>query len=320
MDIVIFFAKSDQIPKSSERYDVNGVMLDVQLLSEDQPSIVAAYLELLATTRNKAPHGLIQIKFHSIVQTFHRPDESSPDLEIVKVAYLGRRWSQQQRPKGVVVPIHGIRTNAEGWLPHLCLSASTSGWAVAPYVYGYREVSILAVEKQKSEVVEGFRDWLIEVRRQYPGPISVIAHSFGTYVIGRYLKEANDISQKFDAVILCGSVLNTGYDWAAPLDQAVVGRVLNTISVRDEWVRFLPDGGVPLLAKDDLLGEAGCVGFSTTHSRLQQIKSSLLKHNNVFKDDVIVGEWLPFLELSKGSQGRRAEEKLMEKIRMGDYG
>lgn len=304
MDIVILFARSDQIPKSNECYDANGVTLDVQLLAEEQESILAAYLELLATTRSEVPHGLVQIKFNSIVQTLHRPEESSPDLEIVKAAYLGRRWSQQLTPKGLIVPIHGIRTHAEGWLPHLCLSASASGWAIAPYIYGYREVSILGSKTDKTEVVEGFRDWLIEVRRQYSGPISVIAHSFGTYIIGRYLMEANDITEKFDAVILCGSILKTDYDWLSLLNDAVVGGVLNTISTEDEWVKFLPNGGVPMLASDPLFGNVGKNGFSAQHPRFHQIQSALLTHNNVFKDDVINGEWLPFLEMSKGSQRR----------------
>ena len=171
MDIVILFARSDQIPKSTERYDANGVTLDVQLLAEEKVSIVDAYLELLATTRSEVPHGLVQIKLHSTVKTIYPPKESSPDLEIVKVAYIGRRWSQQLMPKGVIVPIHGIRTHAEGWLPHLCLSATASGWAIAPYIYGYREVSILASKAGKAAVVEGFRDWLIQVRRQFEGPI-----------------------------------------------------------------------------------------------------------------------------------------------------
>lgn len=317
MDIVILFARSDQIPKSSERYDANGVTLDVQLLAEEQVSIVDAYLELLATTRSEVPHGLVQIKLHSSVKTIYPPDESSPDLDIVKVAYIGRRWSQQQMPKGVIVPIHGIRTHAEGWLPHLCLSATASGWAIAPYVYGYREASILASKKEKAGVVEGFRDWLIQVRRQYAGPISIIAHSFGTYILGRYLKEANDITEKFDAVILCSSILNKNYDWPSLLDGAVVGRLLNTVSTEDEWVKFLPDGGVPFLANDPLFGDAGCNGFLASHPRFQQIESSLLTHNNVFKEDVVKGEWLPFLEISKGSQLRRMNEKLLEEFRLG---
>ncbi len=318
MDVVILFARVDQIPKSSERYNINGVMLDVQLLALEQKTIVDAYLELLATTRADTPHGLVQIKFHSTVSTVHRPDASSPDLEIVKVAYLGRHWSNAQQTKGVIVPIHGIRTHAEGWLPHLCLSATTSGWAIAPYIYGYRDVSILASKKERNEVVEGFRDWLIDIRRKYDGPISVIAHSFGTYVVGRYLMQSGDISNPLDAVILCGSILTRNYDWGKPLDEAVVGHVLNTVSEKDEWVRFMPDGGIPLLADDDMYGDAGYAGFTANHPRLKQIRSALLTHNNVFKDDVVVGKWLPFLELAKGSQRRRLFERIIERHKRGD--
>lgn len=315
MDIVILFARSDQIPKSSERYDANGVILDVQLLAEEQVSILDAYLELLATTRSGVSHGLIQIKLHSTFKTVHPPAEPSPNLEIVKIGYTGRRWSQQLNPKGVIVPIHGIRTHAEGWLPHLCLSATSSGWAIAPYVYGYREATILGSNNEKARVVEGFRDWLIQVRRQYAGPISVIAHSFGSYIFGRYLMDAKDIKERFDAVILCGSMLNREYDWASLLNDAVVGRVLNTVSTNDEWVKFMPEGGVPLLAKDPLFGKAGCEGFSASHPRFHQIQSALLTHSNVFKEDVVKGEWLPFLEISKGSQLRRMNEKIAEEIR-----
>lgn len=319
MDVVILFARADQIPKSNERYNINGVMLDVQLLALEQKTIVAAYLELLATTRADTPHGLVQIKFHSTVSTVFRPNASSPDLEIVKVAYLGRHWSNAQQTKGVIVPIHGIRTHAEGWLPHLCLSATTSGWAIAPYIYGYRDLSILTSTKERTQVVEGFRDWLIDIRRKHEGPISVIAHSFGTYVIGRYLMQAGDISHPLDAVILCGSILTRGYDWRKPLDEAVVGHVLNTVSEKDEWVKFMPDGGIPLLAGDDIYGDAGWAGFNASHPRLKQIRSALLTHNNVFKDDVVVGEWLPFLELAKGSQYRRSYERFIEMNKRGDF-
>ena len=319
MDVVILFAHADLIPKSNERYNINGVMLDVQLLALEQKTIVDAYLELLATTRADTPHGLVQIKFHSTVSTVYRPDASSPDLDIVKVAYLNRHWSNTQETKGVIVPIHGIRTHAEGWLPHLCLSATTSGWAIAPYIYGYRELSILTSTKDRTQVVEGFRDWLIDIRRKYEGPISVIAHSFGTYVVGRYLMQAGDISEPLDAVILCGSILTRDYDWSKHLDEAVVGHVLNTISEKDEWVKFMPDGGIPLLAGDDLYGDAGWSGFTANHPRLKQIRSALLMHNNVFKDDVVVGEWLPFLELAKGSQYRRSCERIIEMAMRGDF-
>lgn len=315
MDIAIFFATSSQIPQGRERYDINGVMLDVQLLAEDQPSIADAYLELLSTTRFGVKHGLVQIKLHSAVQTHYSPNHPSKDLEIVKVAYLGRRWSKQEATKGILIPIHGIRTHAEEWLPRLCLSASTSGWAVAPYVYGYREVSVLRNEAEKVKIVEGFRNWLMEVRKLYAGPISIVAHSFGTYVVGRYLTRADDISEKFDCVILCGSILSPEFNWGDLIERAIVGQVLNTVSANDEWVKFLPDGGIPFLAEDALFGAAGKSGFVCKHPQFYEISSSLLTHNNVFRDDVIMAQWLPFLEASKGSLERKSHQLLMERIK-----
>ncbi|MFM0010055.1 alpha/beta hydrolase [Paraburkholderia sediminicola] len=300
MDLLIFFAEGNQIPKSSEVYDVNGVRLDVQLLSEDQPTIRDAFLQLISTTRSGVKHGIVQIKFHQSVTTHWRPERRSIDFDIVKAAYLGRHYSQLQAPKGVVIPIHGIRTHAD-WMPYLSLVASTSGWAVAPYVYGYRDVGILSSKKEKTEVLDGFRTWLSVVRENYKGPMSIIAHSFGTYIVGRYLRDAKDIAEGFDAVVLCGSILNTSYDWGSSLEEGMVGRVLNTVSEKDEWVKYLSGGGIPIFAKDDLFGEAGYKGFACKHDRFHQISSSLLQHNNVFRNDVIISQWLPFLEMSKGA-------------------
>lgn len=315
LDVVIFFATSSQVPHGRERYDIDGLMLDVQLLAEGQPEIASAYLELLGTTRSGARHGLVQVKMHSSVQTFYRPEQSSQSLEIVKVAYLGRRWSKQQTTKGVIVPLHGIRTHADGWLPRLCLSASTSGWAVAPYVYGYRSANVLRNEEEKAEIVEGFRSWLIDVRKEYEGPISIVAHSFGSYIVGRYLSNAGDISEKFECVILCGSILTTNFDWGDFIDRGIVGRVLNTISEEDEWVRYIPDGGIRFLAKDDLFGAAGKSGFVKEHPQLCQIRSALLTHNNVFREDVVTAQWLPYLEASKGALEQKAFQLLLERLK-----
>jgi len=136
LDLIIFFATSSEIPKSLESFYVDGVQLDIQLLSEDEQEIKSAFLELLSTTRTKFRYGLVQIKFDSRVVTHQSPGERSAAFDIVKVAYLGRKYARLNKIKGVVVPIHGIRTHAE-WIPQISLCASTSGWAVAPYYYGY---------------------------------------------------------------------------------------------------------------------------------------------------------------------------------------
>jgi pimeloyl-ACP methyl ester carboxylesterase len=309
IDLLIIFASSAEIPKSLESFYVDGVRLDIQLLAEDQSEILQAFLTLLATSRQKMPHGLVQIKFYGRAATYFRPEGTPEYFEIVKTAYLGRKYAELRSVKGVIIPIHGIRTTAD-WLPQFTLLASTSGWAVAPYVYGNRGATIMINESEKKEVVEGFRDWVDFVRNIYEGPISIVAHSFGTYIFTRYIRDAGDLNKPFDSVIFCGSVVSRDFDWSSYLDKCIIGNVLNTISASDEWVKFMPEGGVPILASDKLFGKAGVDGFSSPHKDLTQVKSALLQHNNIFKRDVIRGLWLPFLEVSRGAVHRRGYEQL----------
>jgi len=314
LDLLIFFANSAQIPKSLESFYVDGVSLDIQLLSEDEPEIKAAFLELLATTRAGITHGLVQIKFNSQVATHLRPEKRSVAFDIVKTAYLGRKVANLREVAGLVVPIHGIRTHA-AWIPHVSLLASTSGWAVAPYYYGYQDVSILRDKKQKTLAVQGLRDWLSNLRPHWDRPISIIAHSFGTYLVARYLQEAKDLTAPIDSIIFCGSMVKGDYDWVSLLDSGKVGRVLNTVSEEDEWIRMMPEGGLWWLAEDELFGKAGWAGFSRKHTRLTEIRSSLLNHNNMFKFDVILGQWIPFMKLARGTHFKVNFDIMISKVK-----
>lgn len=314
LDLLIFFATSSEVPKSLESFYVDGVSLDIQLLSEDQQEIKAAFLELLSTTRQNVRHGIVQVKFNTRVLTHSAPGERSAAFDIVKTAYLGRKYARLNHIKGMVVPIHGIRTHAE-WIPKVSLCASTSGWAVAPYYYGYQGVGILVDEEQKQKVVEGLRDWLLEIRSVWEGPVSIIAHSFGTYVVARYLRDAGDLLIDIDSIIFSGAIVRRDYDWAVHFKTNKIGEILNTISSEDEWVRFMPEGGLPLAGKDTLFGKGGYLGFTAEHPRLRQIRSSLLGHNNIFKFDVIRGQWIPFLELCRGSAYRAAQDALIASLR-----
>lgn len=306
IDVIVLFQKKEHLPKSSERLFCSGITMDIQLLSLDEKEILDAYLDVFSHDYLGNKKGLVKIVVN------HSPD-CLPDLpadrtrlyDSVLTSYVGHYFARLDDVKGVVIPIHGIRTHAD-WLPQLTLQASLDGWAVAPFVYGYKDITILRNQKEKDAVQEAFRQWLSTIRRSYSGPISIIAHSFGTYIIGRYLSEAGDISATFESIILCGSILNTAYDWTPLFNNNKVGRVLNTISEKDEFVKFLPDNGIAVLAKDSFYGQAGVAGFSCQHENLQQIASKLLKHNNLFEDDVIFGQWLPFLNLNRDFFHRKA--------------
>jgi predicted nucleotidyltransferase len=77
IDLLIFFKSSSDVPKSIELFYVDGILLDIQLLAEDEPDIKAAFLELLSTTRNGIRHGIAQISFNTRVVTHHSPIDRS---------------------------------------------------------------------------------------------------------------------------------------------------------------------------------------------------------------------------------------------------
>ena len=317
IDLLIFFKNSSDVPKSIESFYVDGVLLDIQLLAEDEPDIKAAFLELLSTTRSGIRHGIAQISLNTKVIVHRSPTERSDAFEIVKAAYLGRKHIQIHSPKGLIIPIHGIQTHAD-WISNITLLASTSGWAVAPFYYGYQGVTVLGNDKEKDRIVQMLREWISSVKLHWDGPISIIAHSFGTYITAKYLLVAKDLIPDIDAIIFCGSIVNANFDWDSIFDRVAVGSVLNTISEMDEWVKFMPEGGVPLLAKDALFGQGGYTGFASRHANLKQISSKLLSHNNIFKPDVILGQWLPFLRLARGSHYRRKMELHVNKVKNGE--
>jgi hypothetical protein len=241
MDLLIVFSKVTDIPRSTDNFLVDDAVFDIQFVSDDQMELMSAFMELLSTMRSGVRHGVVQIKVDEQIPTYFHEVPSRELLEAVKGDYGQRHCVPLNNCKGVIVPIHGVRTHAE-WLHQFSLLASISGWAVAPYVYGYKSGTTLISEKQKKRIVSGLRDWLQLVSTYYDGSISIVAHSLGSYIFGRYLEESKSISKNFDGVILCGSILSNDFDWASHLKSGRVGMVLNTLAPKDEWVKFMPTG------------------------------------------------------------------------------
>jgi pimeloyl-ACP methyl ester carboxylesterase len=319
LDALIVFPKKEQIPRSSERLDIEGFRLDIQMASEDEPEIVGAFLRLFSEDLAGAKKGVIAVAIGSTTVWSAQEFKTSDDkFEIVKRAYINRRFVVRNESKGVLVTVHGIKSHAE-WNALLTLRASNAGWTVAPFLYGYQTATLLADEKARKKIVEDFRHWLARIHQEHRNlGVAIVAHSFGTYIVGRYLKEAGDLPvPDINSLILAGSILDTQWDWNAYVPSyaggkinLAIGSVLNTISEDDEWVKLLPDGGLPL-ARDPLYGQSGLKGFAKASPILMERRSRLLGHNNVVCDDVILGMWLPFLEANIGAHRRLFEHALI---------
>jgi hypothetical protein len=63
-------------------------------------------------------------------------------------------------------------------------------------------------------------------------PVSIIAHSYGTYSVCKILED--DRSININNLILCGSIVSHNYDWGASKNQ-IKGKIINDFGVRDIW-------------------------------------------------------------------------------------
>ncbi len=115
---------------------------------------------------------------------------------------------------------------------------------------------------------------------------SIIAHSFGTYIVASALLKYQEIA--FDRLILCGSIVRRGYDWSRVLNSGQGNAVLNEYSVRDIWVKL------PQLAVADA-GASGAYGFDSSEPALYQRPRPEFRHSDYFSPLNYEKNWIPFL-------------------------
>jgi pimeloyl-ACP methyl ester carboxylesterase len=133
----------------------------------------------------------------------------------------------------LVISVHGIRTAAR-WQKSL---SDTLGLYSVPhraYDFGRFSLSRFAWNRSRQRIINDFYDFYGDLVREqlthihlddYRSRPSIIAHSFGSYIIGYAMQKYSDI--RFDKVILCGSVLPVDFDWSTLFHRDQVNFVRN---------------------------------------------------------------------------------------------
>ena len=185
----------------------------------------------------------------------------------------------------VVLLVHGIRTHAS-WGEMVASKLEVSGSIdVIPLRYGYFDVFRFWFPFYfRKRVADRILREIRTAQRDYPGRrISVIAHSFGTYTIGRILLDNPDI--RLYRLILCGSVLPSHFRWDKVSHQ-VVGKILNECGTRDIW---------PVLAQSTSwgYGASGTFGYGTVTVRDRFHDAG---HSQYFQPAFVEEYWSPFIK------------------------
>jgi pimeloyl-ACP methyl ester carboxylesterase len=133
--------------------------------------------------------------------------------------------------------------------------------------------------------------WRIRAARDHfpASKLSVIAHSFGTYAIGRILRENPDI--RLRRLILCGCILPSDFRWDQIRDR-VEEEIINDCGTRDLW---------PVLAESTTFGygPSGRFGFGTPGVRDRYHDFG---HGGFFQSAFVSKFWSPWFRSGKLEQ------------------
>jgi pimeloyl-ACP methyl ester carboxylesterase len=211
----------------------------------------------------------------------------------------------------VVLLIHGIRTQAD-WGPMVRSKLEVPGQIeVIPIKYGYFDAfrfwfPFRTRNKPIEKVYVQVRVALQKYRRDHPeAKLSIIAHSFGTYVIGELLKR--DFELKIHRLILCGSVLPLDFPWHLYRERFDDDKVVNECGKADIW---------PVLAQSASwgYGASGTHGFGAVLVKDRFHKGG---HGQYFKPGFVARYWEPFIR--RGTYESTEFEKKMPRTSLSAH-
>jgi WD40 repeat protein len=197
----------------------------------------------------------------------------------------------------VVITVHGIRTFG-GWQERLrnLLLARDPGVEVLTYKYGYFSSLAFLIPPLRWLATRHFRGAFLQVAHQFPGArIDIVAHSFGTHLVGwglRGIPRANRPS--VHTIILAGSVLHPGFPWGTMFDDGTVHRVMNECGIND-WILVLNQLVVLFTGMAGRLGFTGMTSGRFGNNWYHFGHSDYFLRNGVPDDGFMAQRWAPVL-------------------------
>ncbi len=186
----------------------------------------------------------------------------------------------------VVVLIHGIRDWGL-WEAEVAAKLEANGFV--PVTMSYDRVGLFSflapIPFFRNRAIAKIEARFDEVLQDHPGAhISVIAHSFGTYVFARLLQQMHRL--KVHRVIFCGSVLHKDF----PFEQFVSrfrAPILNDVGTRDI---------LPALAESVTWGYGSVGTYGFIRPRVRDRWHNKAGHGYFFRERFFEDFWLPFLK------------------------
>jgi hypothetical protein len=190
----------------------------------------------------------------------------------------------------VVLIVHGIRTQAE-WLERATATLQTEQTIrVVPAGYGYFDLFrfLLPIAAVRQRPIDRIEAKLRDVLQQHPEHLSIVAHSFGTFIVSKIIEQNADID--LYRLILCGSIIPTDFPWEryrhrlAP-GEPVAWQAVNDCGMLDPW---------PVFAQTITWGYGSSGRFGFRHGRVKD-RFHKFRHGDFFRKEFVRKSWLPYL-------------------------
>lgn len=211
----------------------------------------------------------------------------------------------------VVLTIHGVDTRGE-WQKRVAPLLSRHGFT--PYLLDYGRLPHIRVLSPWSR--SGLVDWLNReimaiVDSEQIGRPSVIAHSYGTYILAQALKRYPFI--KLDRVLFCGSIVDPKFDWGSLIAKGQLNSLRNEVGRKDLWAGLMK--WFQLLIPD--VGPSGAKGFSNADPRVADESFLDYGHSNFFEPGHAKNYWIPFLrEILLSEKDQQEFKRLLDVSRI----
>jgi ribosomal protein S18 acetylase RimI-like enzyme len=196
-----------------------------------------------------------------------------------------------------IITVHGIRRHNrwdESFAELEELKANKV--EVLVFDYGFFGFFRFIRKSKREEIITKFCEFYSNNFDGNGEPPSVVAHSFGTFIILKSMEKYDTI--KFDKIIFCGSILNSKTDFRTFFERNQINYLFNDHGSLEWFLKFTRR----LIGKE--CGNAGKVGFKDVPAKYKnQIKnqSNVKNHSEYFLELHMKQHWLTVF-LNKLSQ------------------
>lgn len=185
-----------------------------------------------------------------------------------------------------VLTLHGIRTRG-AWQKNLVPALNSAGFNTVPLDYGFFWALQLLLPCLRAHKVEWFRQEYTRHVMEKGAVPSIVAHSFGTYIVARALARYPEI--RFERIIFAGSIVPRDFPWAEHIPSQVTA-LLNDCGDHDIWSAV-----APWMIRD--AGRSGKSGFlDIADGKVINRTRSSFGHSDHFYDLNYIKSWVPFLQ------------------------